>query len=128
MNALQKAVKAAIDAASVGATFYDGDPETGAVPRIQVASMYFSGDDADEIAAREAYLYLRVISEDDGELHPAAALVDRVYGALHLAALSLDTPYACVECDVILARTDASGNGKTAEGILHVKALIEDQT
>lgn len=128
VRALQKAIKETIDGASLGVPFYDGAPTNTAPPFIEFGPIFTLPDDADCILGREVTVQIDVWRRDQGKLHLTSLLVDQVYSAIHEAQLSLDNPYACVNCRVTLTRVFPDPDGITAHGILQVTVLAEDRT
>lgn len=128
LRAFQKGLKAAIDAASLGVTVYDGAPADAAFPFIEFGADSSFPDDADCIVGREITLQIDIWGEDHAKMHPTRLLVDQVYSAVHEASLTLDDPYAPVTCRVSLTRTVMDPDGIRAHGILQVTGLIEDRT
>ena len=127
-RAFRKALKATIDAASLGATVYDGQPANATFPLIEIGESDSTPDDADCINGYEITMRVHVWGRDQGKMHPTELLLDQVYDAVHEVALSLDDPYACVNCRVGLTRVFMDPDGITTHGVLEVTGLIEDTT
>ena len=127
-NALQKSIKATIDAASLGVSFYDGALPDATYPYLEVSSYFSIPDDAEGINGQEVTVQIDVWGRDQSKMHPTSAIVDAVYDAVHEAQLSLDDPYACVNCRVVQTRIFMDPDGITAHGVVRVTALIEDTT
>lgn len=124
-RALQKALKAKIDAASLGVTVYDGAPVGTVPPFIEFGSSDFGDENAECITMREQTIQIDVWRRDQGQLHPTRYLTDLVYDAVHEASLTLDDPYACIDCRVTLVQVFLDRDGITAHGVVQVTALIE---
>lgn len=130
-RALQKAVVAALRgdatlANFVGARVYDMQPADAVYPFVSLGPSSFVSDNDECIEGREETLQIDVWARDNGLMHPCRAITDAVYGALHEATLSLDDPYANVECNVTLgAQVFMDPDGLTAHGVVQITAMVE---
>lgn len=127
-SAIRKGLKAAIDAASLGVSVYDGAPSTVAFPFIEIANSRSMPDDADCIVGRQVSTRLHIWGRDQGRLQPTEVVADAVYNALHEATITLDDPYACVNCRVDFCDVFIDEDGITAHGVVDVDLLVEDKT
>lgn len=126
-RAFRKALKATIDAASLGVTVYGtGVPAAATFPFVEIGESDSTPDDADCIVGQEITMRIHIWGRNQGKIHPTELVLDQVYDAIHEADLSLDDPYACVNCRVSLTRCFIDPDGITAHGVLEVTGLIED--
>lgn len=127
MSAVQKAIKARLEAASVAAPVLDNVPREDPYPRIVFGETSLAADNFECITGRSELLRLNIHSRDDGRMQPCKALVDQVWSALDEAVLSLDDPYAAAsECQLTLIRIARQPDGKTVEGVLLVALEVQD--
>lgn len=129
-RALQKAIVAALKAdatvaASVGARVYDMAPADAAYPFISFGPTSVVPDNAELITGREETVQVDIWDRSNGLMHPARALADAVYDVLHEETLTLDDPYANVECNVTLLQVFMDPDGLTAHGVVQVTAMVE---
>lgn len=128
-RAFRKALKATIDAASLGVTVYGTQvPATASFPYVSIRESDRIPDDADCIVGYEITIRIHVYGRDQSKSHPTELVLDQVYDAVHEADLSLDDPYACVSCRVVFDKMMTDPDGITAHGVLEVTGLIEDTT
>lgn len=125
-GALQAAIVARLEAASVSATIYDGTPASKVYPRIEFGDSAVLEDNAECVTAREETLRLNVYARDNSQMAPCKALVDEVWAALDEVVLDLADPYAAAsECRVRVIRVARQQDGITVEGVLLVSAMVE---
>jgi len=115
-------------AAIVGARVYDHPPASAAwkKPYLAFGTGYSVDADADCIDAREHTLQIDCWSRDQGRLGPCRDLADAVHRALHRAELVADPPFAISAMRVVLNRVFADPDGKTAHGVVQVRALVQE--
>lgn len=126
LAAVQKGIKAKLDAASLGVTVYDGAPASATFPHIEFGADTSFPDDADCVLQREITLQIDIWTRNQSKMKACRDLVDAVYGALHEVDLTLDSPFAPVTCRVTLTRTVMDPDGITAHGIVQVALIVQD--
>ena len=125
-SAVRAALLSVIEGASLGVEIYDNPPSSAVEPFISFGADDMVPDDYDCIPGQEVTIRIDVWGRDDGALQPTTALRDQIYAVVHEAPLSLDDPWACVNCRVFQARTMLEPDGIGAHGILEVTVLVED--
>lgn len=128
VSEIQAGIIQAIADAGVPLPVYDNVPSTATHPYITIGPVDGLPDDADCISARRVDVQVDIWGRDNGAKQPTEARVDLVYNALHEASLTLDAPYACVNCRVSQFRVLRQPDGIGAHGILTVSVLAEDQS
>ena len=128
VTAVQVALKAAIDAGSLGVTVYDGAPADVTFPFIEFGSDDTTPNDADCINGQDVTVQINIWGRDGGNLLPTRALTGQVRDLVHEADLSLADPFAAVNSRVVLRRVFLAPDGLTAQGVLQVTVLAEDTT
>lgn len=127
-SAVRAALISVIESASLGVEVYDNPPSTAVEPFISFGSDDMVPDDYDCIPGQEVTIQIDVWGRDDGALQPTSALRDQIYAVVHEAQLTLDDPWASVNCRVTLARTLREPDGIGAHGILQVTVIVEDSS
>lgn len=132
MRALQKAVFEALKAAPgvaalVGDRIHDGPPaaERWRAPRVTFGPAQALDADTDCIDARDVVLQLDVWSRDNGRLGPCRDIVDVIDRELHGALLIADPPHAVRGARVNDTRTMLDPDGRTAHGVVTLRARVE---
>lgn len=128
MRAVQKAIKARLEAASVSAPIYDGIPASDPYPRIEFGPVSGTEANADCIVAQVDDIQLDIWDRSDGKLHPCKLITDEVVQALNAEILSLDDPYGAIEAHVLLYRVFPEPDGRTAHGVVQVRIEVQDTT
>lgn len=129
--ALQKAVKAAIDAANitedaVAVPFYDAPPSDRQFPAIVMFKAGFQPLGMEDFAdSREHLMTLHIYGRDQAKTISTQRIVDEVCAALDGATLTLDDPYAASEVSVFTAETIRDLDGITIKGVVSLFAHVE---
>lgn len=127
MSASRAAQKALFDALNgvISAPVYDGVPSAAAFPYVEFGASDFVPDNVDCITGRVETIQIDVWSRNQGKKHPTKVIVDEIYNVLHEQTLTMDDPYACATCDVVLARVMDDPDGITTHGVVQVSVAVE---
>ena len=128
IRAFRKSLKAAIDAASLGASVYDGAPASAVFPYIEIGSSDGIPNDADCVNGVDITMQVDVWGRDQGKMNPTEDLTFDVRDAIHEAQLTLDSPYVCRNVRVVMFQCFMDPDGITAHGVIQATGLIEDTT
>lgn len=124
--ALQKALVALLDGASLSAPVYDGTPAAKPYPRIEIGEGNFSPENADKITAREERIRITVYDRSNSQIAPCKVIVDELFELINETTLVLDNPYAAAsECQVVVPRIARKQDGITVEGVLIISAIVQ---
>jgi len=128
-TALQKAVYQALQAdagltALVGDRVYDVPPSGATKPYISLGPSSFYPERRDCMTARTESIQVDVWAGDHMDRAPCKRICDAVVSALDAVNLSLDDPYACGRCDLVLARVLDDPDGITKHGVLQFEVEV----
>lgn len=125
VSAVQKALLQAINAAAIGLTCYDPVPANAQFPYAEFGSDDAIPADADCIEGEDIVIVVHVWGRDQGALQPTRALTGALRDAVHEVSLTLDDPYAAVNCRVISRQTFMDPDGITAHGVVRVAVIVQ---